>query len=144
METSTKLDTLLQKKVLKTVHQKYIKISAREGHAPSVWTRAHVQGLKEPRLAIRGDQDQGLFSIEEDKTSPHRLVSQSTMLQERYVQGRRSSNMRRIVLSMITGPYSRRRRRLTITVKKLSCQSWYCLNKQSLFKSKNFLKFLSN
>ena len=47
------------------------------GYAPPVWKRAQVQGLKESRLTIRGDEDQGLVSSEEVWTSP---VSQSAML----------------------------------------------------------------
>ena len=51
--------------MIKTVYQKYIKTSAREGYAPPVWKRAQVQGLKESRLIIRGDKDRGLVSSEE-------------------------------------------------------------------------------
>ena len=52
-------------KVIKTVYQKYIKASARVGYAPPVWKRAQVQGLKESRLTIRGDEDQGHVSSAE-------------------------------------------------------------------------------
>ena len=38
--------------------------SARVGYAPPVWKQAQVQGLKESRLTIRGDEDQGLVSSE--------------------------------------------------------------------------------
>ena len=54
----------------KTVYQKYIKTSARVGYAPPVWKRAHVQGVKESRLTIRGDEDRGLVSSEDFWTSP--------------------------------------------------------------------------
>ena len=49
-------------KVIKTVYQKYITIFARVGYAPPVWKRAQVQGLKESRLTIKGNEDRGLVS----------------------------------------------------------------------------------
>ena len=56
-----------------------MKTYARVGSALPVWKRAQVKGLKESRLSIRGDEDQGLVSSEEVWTSPsnspHRLVS---------------------------------------------------------------------
>ena len=52
-------------KVMKTVYHKYIKTSAREGYAPPVCKRAQVRGLKESRLTIRGNEDQGIVSCEE-------------------------------------------------------------------------------
>ena len=54
----------------KKVYQKYIKTSTREGYAPPVWKRAQVQGLKEFRQTIRGDEDRGIVSSEEVWTSP--------------------------------------------------------------------------
>ena len=41
-----------------------MKTSARVGYAPPVWKRAQVQGLKESRQTIRGDEDRGLVSSE--------------------------------------------------------------------------------
>ena len=52
-------------KVIKTVHQKYIKTSTRVGYAPPVWKRVQVQGLMESRLTIKGDEIQGLVSPEQ-------------------------------------------------------------------------------
>ena len=52
-------------KVIKTVYQEYIKTSARVGYAPPVLKRAHVKELKESRLTIRGEEDQGLVSSDE-------------------------------------------------------------------------------
>ena len=40
------------------------------GYAPPVLKRAQVQGLKESRLTIRGDEDQDLVSSEEVGRSP--------------------------------------------------------------------------
>ena len=40
------------------------------GYAPPVWKRTQVQGLKESRLTIRGDEDRGIVSSEEVWTSP--------------------------------------------------------------------------
>ena len=40
------------------------------GYVPPVWKRAQVQGLKESRLTIRGDEDRGIISSEEVWTSP--------------------------------------------------------------------------
>ena len=58
------------RQVIKTVNQENIKTSARVGYAPTVWKRAQVQGLKESRLTIRGDEDRVLVSFEEAWTSP--------------------------------------------------------------------------
>ena len=45
--------------------------SAREGYDPPVWKkRAQVKGLKESRITITGDEDQGLVSSEVIWTSP--------------------------------------------------------------------------
>ena len=41
---------------------------------------AQVQRRKESWLTIRSDEDQDLVSYDDVWTSPHRLVSQSTML----------------------------------------------------------------
>ena len=57
-------------KVIKTVYQKYIKAFTGVDYAPPVWKRAQAQGLKESRLTIRGDEDQGLVSSKELWTSP--------------------------------------------------------------------------
>ena len=57
-------------KVIKTVYHKYIKPSARVGYATHVWKRAQVHRLKESRLTIRGDEDQGIVSSEKVWTSP--------------------------------------------------------------------------
>ena len=60
-------------KVIKTVYQNIyllLKTSARVGYAPPVWKRAQVQGLKESRQTIRGDEDRGIVSSEEVWTSP--------------------------------------------------------------------------
>ena len=40
------------------------------GYAPPVWKRAKVQGLKESRPTISGDEDRGLVFSEEVWTSP--------------------------------------------------------------------------
>ena len=55
---------------MKTVYQKYIKTSARVGYAPPICKRDQVQGLKESRITLRGDGNQGLVSSEEVGTSP--------------------------------------------------------------------------
>ena len=57
-------------KVIKIVYQKYINTSARVGYAPPTWKRAQVKGMRESRLTIRGDEDQGLVFFEEVGTSP--------------------------------------------------------------------------
>ena len=44
----------------KTVYEKYMNTSARAGYTLPVWKWAQVQGLKESRLSIRGEEDQGL------------------------------------------------------------------------------------
>ena len=49
-------------KARKTLYQKFIKISARVGYTPPAWKRAQVQGLKESRQTIRGDDVQALVS----------------------------------------------------------------------------------
>ena len=46
--------------MIKTVYLKYIKTIARVGYAPPDWKRAQGQGLKESRITIRGDEDNGL------------------------------------------------------------------------------------
>ena len=43
----------------------YMKTSAREGYALSTWKLARVLRLKESRLTIRKDEDQGLVPSEE-------------------------------------------------------------------------------
>ena len=55
--------------VIKTVYQKYITTSVREGYAPPVWKWAQVQGIKEHRLTIKGGEDWGIVSSEEVYTS---------------------------------------------------------------------------
>ena len=53
---------------IKTVYQKYIKTSARVAMlCPS---GREVQGIKESRLTIRGDEDRGLVSSDEVWTNP--------------------------------------------------------------------------
>ena len=42
------------------MYQKYIKTSAIVGYASTVWKWAWVQVLKESRLTIRGNENQGL------------------------------------------------------------------------------------
>ena len=53
--------------------------------------RAQVQGLKESRLTIKGDENQGLSPLKRfaqvPSYSPRSLVSQSAALWERYAQG---------------------------------------------------------
>ena len=43
--------------------------TAKEGYAPPVWKRVQIQGMKESRLTIRVDEDQGLVFFEEVWTS---------------------------------------------------------------------------
>ena len=57
-------------KVIKIVYQKYVPTSDRAGYAPPIRKRAHVQGLKESRITIRGDDDRGLVTCEGVLTSP--------------------------------------------------------------------------
>ena len=47
-----------------------MRTSIRVGYAPPVWKRTHIQGLKETRQTIRGDEGQGLVSSEEFLTNP--------------------------------------------------------------------------
>ena len=54
----------------KTVYQKYIKKSVREGYTPPVSKWTQVQGMNESRSKLRWDFDQGLVSSEEIWTSP--------------------------------------------------------------------------
>ena len=66
---------------------KYQVTSTRAGYAPrNSYTRAKVLGLKESQLSIRGDKARDLVTSAENWTSPscspHRLVSQSTILKE--------------------------------------------------------------
>ena len=64
-----------------TIYQNYIKTSTRVGFVPPVWKRAQVKGIMESRQKLRGDEDQGPVSSEEDGQvllfSPQRLVNQS-------------------------------------------------------------------
>ena len=108
--------------------------TARVGYAPPVWKRAWAQTLKESRLTIRGDMDRCLVSSEEVWTtppySPRRLVRQSAMLKERYVKTVEGTSTRPMVISMITGSYSRRRRHMTSKFALHNVEtnlSWTCL-----------------
>ena len=59
------------KMIKNSISNIYIMTSAREGYDPPVWKkRAQVKGLKESRITITGDEDQGLVSSEVIWTSP--------------------------------------------------------------------------
>ena len=80
--------------------------------------RAQVQGLKESRLTIRRDEDHGLASSEEVWTSRH-IVPIALLVRVRcfwkdLYKAVEEPSTRLIVLSMITGSYIQRPRRLTI------------------------------
>ena len=102
------------------VYQKYIKISAKVNYAPPTWKRTQVHGLKESRLTIRGDEDQGLGSSkmfgQVPSYSPNRLVSQSAILYVSYVlvQGCKRTKQKRLSPLNYHRVILQRPRRLTI------------------------------
>ena len=81
----------------------------------AVCTLVKAQGLKESRLTIRGDEDQGLVSSEKVWThTPHRLVRQSATLLERSIQSCRRANHKTYRPFDDHWSYFRHRSRLTI------------------------------
>ena len=64
-----------------------------------MWKGAQVQGLKESRPTIRGDEDCGLVSFEEVWTSLHHLASQSAMFRNDLYNALEGTSTRPIVLS---------------------------------------------
>ena len=78
--------------------------------------RAQVQRLKESRLTFRGDGDQDHVTSEDKARHivPTALLVRVQRLRNDLYKALEGPTTRPIVLSMITGSYFRRRRRLTI------------------------------
>ena len=94
---------------------KYIKTSTRVGYASPIWGRAQVQEQKESRITIRGDEVRALSPLRRlGNVVPTVLLVRLQCSGKDLYKAVAGHNTKPIVLSMITGSYLRRRRRLTI------------------------------
>ena len=96
-------------KTIKTIYNNYTDFT-KSRLSPPVWKRAQVQGLKEARLAIRWDEDQGLVSWGLEKSRhivPTTFLVRKQCFRDNMYKVVKGSIARPIFLIMTTGSYFR-------------------------------------